>query len=233
MEPLHRKITATADGSHTIALEEGGLTYHSRHGAVTESRHVFIEAGLLPAIERFGVSRLCIFEMGMGSGLNVLLTAIEAESHTIAIDYHTVETNPLTPDEAAQLNYCDQLQARNWMDFFVRLHQAPTDITVPLTPVFSLTKYLMPLEDLVACPLCHLVYFDAFAPAAQPHLWTTAIFEKIAAWMLPGALLATYCSKGAVRRAMQAAGLIVHKRTGPPGKREMVWAEKPSGTSGK
>jgi len=44
--------------------------------------------------------------------------------------------------------------------------------------------------------------------------------------MRPGAILVTYSAKGAVRRAMKAAGLQVEKIPGPPGKREITRAVK-------
>jgi tRNA U34 5-methylaminomethyl-2-thiouridine-forming methyltransferase MnmC len=71
-----------------------------------------------------------------------------------------------------------------------------------------------------------LIYFDAFAPNAQPELWTKEIFEKMFAMLEPEGVLVTYCSKGDVRRAMQAAGFNVEKLPGPKGKREMIRARK-------
>ena len=72
---------------------------------------------------------------------------------------------------------------------------------------------------------CHLV-----CPVAknwkQPELWTEAIFEKMYRLMKPGGSLVTYCAKGAVRRAMIAAGFEVEKLPGPPGKREMLRANR-------
>ena len=71
-----------------------------------------------------------------------------------------------------------------------------------------------------------LVYFDGFAPIAQPELWTKEVFENIYLLMASPGVLVTYCSKGGVRRAMQAAGFSVEKLSGPPGKREMIRAVK-------
>ena len=41
-------------------------------------------------------------------------------------------------------------------------------------------------------------------------------------------VLVTYAAKGSVRRAMQAVGFVVERLEGPPGKREMLRATKPS-----
>jgi len=77
-----------------------------------------------------------------------------------------------------------------------------------------------------------LVYYDAFDPVVQPELWTAAVFERLAGQLAPGALLVTYCCKGSVRRALQAAGFRVEKRVGPPGKREIVRAWLSSANDG-
>src|SRR5947199_216323 len=44
---MNKKVLyITEDGSHTIADETLHVTYHSTHGAIQESMHVFINAGL-------------------------------------------------------------------------------------------------------------------------------------------------------------------------------------------
>ena len=41
-------------------------------------------------------------------------------------------------------------------------------------------------------------------------------------------VLVTYSAKGSVRRALQTAGFVFERLEGPPGKREMLRATKPS-----
>ena len=65
-----RNIITTDDGSSSIYDETLRETYHSTHGAIRESRHVFIEAGLAGAAVKDPVR---ILEIGFGTGLNVLL----------------------------------------------------------------------------------------------------------------------------------------------------------------
>ncbi len=43
---MKRKIIQTADGSSSLLVEDWGETYHSRHGAIQEAQHVFIQNGL-------------------------------------------------------------------------------------------------------------------------------------------------------------------------------------------
>lgn len=50
---MQREIRLTADGSHTVAIPAMDVSYHSKHGAVSESMQVYIEAGLLTLYERF------------------------------------------------------------------------------------------------------------------------------------------------------------------------------------
>ncbi|MBU7578084.1 MAG: SAM-dependent methyltransferase, partial [Flavihumibacter sp.] len=99
---MERILEATADGSHTISIPEMQVTYHSKHGAVQESMHVFIEAGLRFKLKATNGS-LAILEMGFGTGLNALLTLLEAEGREIW--YESLEAYPVSLELAMQLNY--------------------------------------------------------------------------------------------------------------------------------
>lgn len=223
---MKRQIITTKDGSHTVEIPELQITYHSHHGAVQESMHVFIEAGLkywLQNQKEGCPEKLFIFEMGFGTGLNAYLTALEAEKQRVHIHYTAVEQYPLTPLEAAPLNYATGEEHKN---LFSLLHQCPWQREVQLTAFFVLSKQQTSLLDFKPSHPADLIYFDAFAPAAQPELWTEAVFQKLHEMLRPGGVLVTYCSKGVVRRAMQAAGFTVTKIPGPPGKREMVRAAR-------
>lgn len=223
---MDRKIIVTADGSHSVQVEGTTLTYHSLHGAIQESQHVFIEAGLLPWLQQ-KQQQLRIFEMGFGTGLNALLTWMQAKQAQQSVYYISIEQFPLTAQQAASLNYCAQLNLPEWEPAFVAMHNCTWNRPNQLDTYFTLHKIQSSITDLViqAEPF-HLFYFDAFAPTAQPELWTEDIFKKLFALAAPGATLLTYCSKSIVRRAMQAAGWQVTKIPGPPRKREMVRASK-------
>lgn len=215
----------TSDGSVTVAIPELKVTYHSKHGAIQESMHVFIEAGLKPLLHRQEI--LYIFEMGLGTGLNALLTLIEAEAHQQKIHYQSVEAFPLESEIVTQLNYCEQLQKPALKPVFEELHAAAWDQPVALTPWFTLQKSNTSLFNFSISQPVHLIYYDAFAPGAQPELWTEDAFAHLFSMLAAGGLLVTYCSKSIVRRAMMAAGFIVEKIPGPHGKREMVRARRP------
>lgn len=220
---MQREIRPTADGSHTIAIPAMDVTYHSHHGAIGESRHVFIEAGLQPLLAAKHHQPLHIFEMGMGTGLNALLTLQEARIRQQPIRYTAVELYPLTTDEISQINYGTLLQCQ---DDFLSIHRAEWETEVRLHPFFTIRKHKTSLLTLEKTDRFDCIYFDAFSPTHQPELWTEAVFAKLYQVLSPGGTLVTYCSKSVVRKAMVAAGFTVEKIPGPWGKREMVRAKK-------
>lgn len=224
---MNRTIIQTADGSSTISIPDAEVTYHSIHGAIGESAHVFIDAGLRHVLNNIDHPEIIrIFEMGFGTGLNALMTMIAADQTNQPINYGSVEAFPLETDLYSALNYCDQLQRPDLQPLFDQLHAGPWGETQIISPLFSFKKTQAALTEFSSPDRFHIIYYDAFAPNAQPDLWTTAIFEKLYNMLEPGGILTTYCSKGDVRRAMQAASFTVEKIPGPPGKREMVRAKK-------
>jgi tRNA U34 5-methylaminomethyl-2-thiouridine-forming methyltransferase MnmC len=224
---MQRQIVFTADGSHTVSVPEMNVTYHSVHGAIRESRHVFIEAGLHYASGRFTQpGALQILEIGLGTGLNTLLTLTEAENNQQQIHYTALEPFQLSTEEITSLNYCEQLNRNDLRDIFTILHTSDWEKDIALTPCLTIHKTRQSLLHFTTTEQYDLVYFDAFAPAAQPELWTKQVFENLYQLLSPGGTLVTYCSKGDVRRAMQEAGFNIEKIAGPPGKREMIRAMK-------
>jgi tRNA U34 5-methylaminomethyl-2-thiouridine-forming methyltransferase MnmC len=223
MEGFSRNIIPTGDGSHTVEIPDLGITYHSTRGAIQESQHVFIKAGLHHAFEQFPEEEIRVLEMGFGTGLNALLTVLEAQEHERKIEYTTIEQYPLSIEDAETLNYTATL---GHSEAFKVIHNAAWNEPVSITPEFILNKLLADLINVDLAAPFHVIYYDAFAPEAQPELWTEAIFRKLYDAMAEGGVVTTYCSKGSVRRAMVAAGFTVKKIPGPPGKREMVQAFK-------
>lgn len=220
------KIQVTEDGSHTLFSEMAGQTYHSSHGAVQESRHIFIDAGL----NSFCLSRgecvyVSVLEIGFGTGLNALLTMQYAEKQGVKIDYTTIELYPLQEDVYGGLNYGELLGCE---DGFLRLHKMEWDREMlSVTDSFAIRKCKSDIVEWVnrnwqMGELFDVVYFDAFSPDAQPELWAPEVFDGIYKMMKEGGVLTTYCAKGDVRRAMLAAGFSVEKLQGPPGKRHIL-----------
>lgn len=223
---MQREIILTNDGSHTVTVPELNVSYHSMHGAIQESMHVFIEAGFR---QLSGHNTIRIFEMGFGTGLNALLTLVEEEKTKQPVHYTSIELFPLTSHEIDLLNYCSQLNREDLEPLFKQIHSCEWEKEIRLTDHFTLQKINASLsheKSLSSSSIqsVHLIYYDAFAPSVQPELWTPVIFERLYSLLTPGGILVTYCSKSDVRRAMQAAGFSIEKIPGPPGKREMVRA---------
>lgn len=229
---MRRNLILTKDGSHTVAVPAMAVTYHSVHGAIQESMHVFIREGLLHWLEASiaagagSPGEIRVFEMGFGTGLNALLTFAAVDKRVAFVKYTAIELFPLDREQALQLNYCECLGRPDLRLFFEKMHGCDWGSSVPIGPGFELRKLEQNLAGYSTDELFDLVYYDAFAPSAQPELWTDEVFKKLYGMLRPGGILVTYCSKGDVKRAMQAVGFDVRKLAGPPGKREMLRAGK-------
>ena len=214
----------TSDGSYTVYSEKYGVTYHSRHGAVTESGHVFINAGL-----RFkGVVQreISILEAGFGTGLNAFMTWLEAERRNFQVDYTGLELFPIELDSAISLGYPEVLGIPERRSDFLHLHQLEWGVQHVLSDNFRFCKRAESIETHCAPERYDLIYFDAFAPQAQPELWSNAVFEQLYESLRPEGILVTYCAQGAFKRTLKRAGFSVERLQGPPGKREMTRATK-------
>ena len=219
-----RQLVVTEDGSHSFFVPSLDEHYHSHHGAIQESNHVFIEKGLKRVSD--GKDFVRILEVGFGTGLNALLTALEAVGRGLEVEYWTLEAFPLTKEELAALNYAELMPGARAAEIWGALHLAAWGEMVSLCPEFRIHKMNVKVQEAIL-PVCFdLIYFDAFAPEKQPELWTGSIFEKMWDLTSENGILTTYCAKGSVRRSMVAAGFKVERTNGPPGKREMLIAMK-------
>ncbi|WP_182654780.1 tRNA (5-methylaminomethyl-2-thiouridine)(34)-methyltransferase MnmD [Alistipes indistinctus] len=232
---IEPEIEPTDDGSQTLRHPLFGETYHSVRGAEGEARHVYIDAGfhyILEANDRFRakagngadrktapVATLRIFEMGFGSGLNAWLTARAAAGTGRRVEYVALEHYPVAMGTVQGLGYAAD-------PLFEALHQAPWNEAVPATESFSLKKVAASLLNYRFDTTFDLVYFDAFAPDAQPELWTREVFAKLFAALHPEGVLVTYSAKGMVKENLRAAGFEVHRLPGALGKHHMLRAVK-------
>ena len=218
------EIINTGDGSHTIQIVNRNITFHSTRGAIQESQQVFIDAGFKFFIEKNpAVKNIRIFEMGLGTGLNALLTAIEAQRLQKNIEYHTIDLHPLPFNLFRNLNYA---AITGEPELFHNISQCAWNVLKTISPFLKLKKTVAALSDYVFDQKFDIIYFDAFAPNDQPGLWTEETFKKISEAMNENGVLVTYCSKSVVRKALESAGLTVEKIPGPPGKREVIRALK-------
>jgi tRNA U34 5-methylaminomethyl-2-thiouridine-forming methyltransferase MnmC len=218
---MKRKLILTRDGSHTLYQENLDEHYHSVHGAMQESRHVFIDNGLA----YFQKEQLKIFEVGFGTGLNALLSSLYSEEKQLNIDYSAIEKYPLETTWIDQLNY-QKILGKNAKSIFEKIHQAPWGDYFPISETFNLKKTEFDFIQYNTSETFDLVYFDAFAPDKQPELWSEIVFTKLYTFLNAPGVFVTYSAKGVIKRRLQASGFKVEKLPGPPGKREMIRALK-------
>lgn len=220
---MKKEVIITSDGSHTLFVPKLNETYHSRHGAVQESAHVFVKEGFEYVSS---VNTLSILEVGFGTGLNALMTFLSASYSKRKVKFTSLEAYPLDWEIVSQLNYFCQNSGAVDSAMFAKMHHCSWGIDCQINSFFSLKKLKLKLQEAVFEGEFDLIYFDAFAPLIQPELWTEKIFESMFKSLRFGGVLVTYCAKGSVKRAMKAVGFYLQSIPGPPGKREMTRAIK-------
>lgn len=222
----HIELRTTSDGSPTLYNATLGEQYHSQHGAIQESQHIFVRSALEHRAS-LDDSPLSLLEVGFGTGLNALLTLLWAERAYRPITYTTIELCPIPIELANRLEY--KLQGYEQGEIKAQLHAlhaAPWHEVTELTPYFRLEK--LPIDLLTYAPknLYDIIYFDAFSPEIQPQLWSEEVMQMLYKATHRGGVLTTYSAKGEVRRRLQRAGYKVERLPGPIGKREILRASK-------
>lgn len=220
---MEKEFIITEDGSHTIYLPEIDEHYHSIHGAIQESMHIYIEQGLLQTTKK----ELSILEIGFGTGLNAYLTFCYAKKENRSVNYFSLEKYPLTETEYLQLNYSNTIFPE-YSFVFKQMHHAEWNTVTEISPEFQLQKVHADLLTFQfnSIPQFDLVYYDAFAPGKQPEMWTGEILHRVAATVKKDGILVTYCAKGTVRRAFSSAGFQMERIPGPIGKKEILRGKK-------
>ena len=224
MDRLKRNIIITKDGSNSLYIPSLDETYHSRHGAIREAKHVFIKQGLDKICDDNPIN---ILEVGFGTGLNAWITYIEHKKRNVVINYTGIDKYPIEEREWKQLNYYEEIKPLRYKTAYNQVFYAKWNKKESINSGFTLQKVS---DDILRYPYpknhFHLIYFDAFSPRVQPYLWTTPVFLSMHQALKKYGRLVTYSSKGSVKRAMIGAGFMVEKLPGPPGKREMIAAHK-------
>lgn len=212
------KLIETGDGSLTLFHETLNETYHSIHGAVQESRHVFIQAGLAHLASR--KNRIRILEVGLGTGLNALLSLeFVAQNSPLEIDYVGIEAFPL---EFASLQQLSAPYSGQWLDNFHKIHSLKHSETASISNQFKFTMMQIPFLEYVSEAKFDIIYYDAFGPPVQPDMWNPESMAHCAELMQNEGVWVSYCAKGLVRRGLSQCGFIMERLPGPPGKREML-----------
>lgn len=235
---MKRELIKSADGSNTLKLAEYDECYHSINGALAESNFIYIGCGLKYYTENISIKEITILEIGFGTGLNCLLSAIFAlKDRDITIHYSGIEKYPVTNEEFYSLNHIKSIldqsdtfsaeEIKEIMNVNEMIQCSVWDKKVDLLPNFTLKKInsdiLLYKSD---GQINDIVYFDAFSPGSQPELWTGQVFGEIFKSVKTGGILVTYSSKGIVKQALRESGFDVSRLNGPPGKRHIVRATR-------
>lgn len=213
-------IFETQDGSHSIFSQKYGVSYHSKYGAIQETQHVFIDAGLYYKAQE--VKSIDLLEIGFGTGLNAFMTLLEASKNNLQVHYQTVEAFPISFEKAQQLNFSEQLNAPSFQEQFLNMHRMDWGVWQSLSEYFNFKKILNSFEEIDFENAFDLIYFDAFSPSAQEELWEIPLLTKMHKALKKDGVWVSYCAKGSVKRNLKAIGFEVEALKGPPGKREMT-----------
>ena len=221
-----KKIIISEDGSHTIELIGKNEQYHSTHGAIQESKHVYIQHGLARISQN--KQQINILEVGMGTGLNVLLSYQYALKNQLHINYTAIEAYPLENKIWNQLNYAKLIEDKNDLSaIYHKIHISEWNKELLLNDQFHMKKINRPIQETqLKDNYFDLVYFDAFNPDLEPQLWSAEVFSNLYHSMKMDSLLSTYSTKGIIKRALKSCGFSIEKKPGPPGKREILNAIK-------
>lgn len=226
MKYFEQQVVKSTDGSSTIFLPQMNETYHSLHGAYTESEHVFINAGLNKVLVEKPI--ITILEVGMGTGLNVMLTYNQVVHSKKLIFYHSLEPYPLEANIVSQLNYLQFMKGnydRN-EKAWNKIHSGNWEEEISLSFTMNFFKHKNKLEEFTPNFTADLIYFDAFAPNKQPEVWYYENLKKLYNALSKNGILVSYCAQGQFKRDLKKAGFEVESLPGPPGKKEMTRAVK-------
>lgn len=193
--------------------------YFSLGNGLAETRHVFLDGNDLPG-------RFCpgfhVAELGFGTGLNMLAALLcwRASGTAGTLRFTSFEGFPLPADAIARA---------------LEAFPDAAAIAAPFLAQWAQGARLIRMEGLEAEVILGDVrqtlpawqgradawFLDGFSPAKNPEMWGEALMAEVAAHTRPQGSFATYTAAGHVRRALQAAGFQVERRSGFGHKRHM------------
>ena len=222
------KICLCQDGSHTLYSEKFHQHFHNPNGAISESRYVFFDTpGIKEKLQN--KDSFHIFEVGFGTGLNLLLLMeylCKMESAP-QVTFQSVEAFPLKLEQAMKLNYPEKLELSNAAEILACIFRdlKPGNNSIRLKKNVLFNLYVGSFNEFSAPEYKYdMIFFDPFSPDVNPELWTDLVFNELASMCKPDALLCTYGASTAGRAAMASAGWKVARAPGALGKREMTLA---------
>jgi tRNA U34 5-methylaminomethyl-2-thiouridine-forming methyltransferase MnmC len=162
--------------------------------------------------------------LGLGTGLNALLTAIWANENNRKVNYFGLEAFPVEAEMNLEMNYQKLIPNDLATVYFTKIIEAEWEKSILISEKFQIQKVKETIQNLSVSNQFDVVFFDAFGPRAQEEMWEFYVLEKTVQLLKSGGLFVTYCAKGQLKRDLKALGLKVETLPGPPGKREMTIA---------
>ena len=206
----------TDDGSETVKRTDLDATYRSTGGAISESRHVFIEGSGL--MQRAGPWRVLELGFGLGTNLDQLFQA--ARTSNVRFDYVGVEAEPIPTSWVPE-----GLKHRAFVQSVLEQTQSDTGSTdLGLEPISATLLSTRWQECTLSSFGAHAIFHDPFGPATNPDCWDLEVFLWERKHIAPDGIICTYGAAGHVRRAMRDAGFYVAEAPGYGRKREMTLA---------
>ena len=219
------EFVTTGDGSKTIFNAQIGENYHSKHGALQESQHVFLKTGLQFYLEKYNAKEGRILEIGFGTGLNFILTADYCTAENITLDYCGIEAFPLDREVIENIGYNEYISPQVW-ESYIKSYENALKNAVQINECINLEIAHTKVLDFDSSKLFDVIYFDAFAAIHQPEMWSDETLAHVTKFLKPGGVFVTYAITGNLKRSMKALGFTIEKAPGAPGKREMLRAIK-------
>ena len=227
-------IQITDDDSRTLIDPERDVAFHSGSGALAETRHVYLKNSGVS--ERLASGQpTSVLEIGLGTGLGMLLTLDEAVRASASLQYVAVEVDWLPVDVLRPLQMQMGLSRPSLVESYfawrLQLGQTPHrgrhDWQVNET-----THVCIDHNDARECEFgkdarFDAIYFDPFAPKVNRELWSEPFHSSMHRVLRVGGQFVTYCVNRQVKDALVACGFSVHRLPGPlGGKREVMRATK-------
>ncbi|MEI2416896.1 tRNA (5-methylaminomethyl-2-thiouridine)(34)-methyltransferase MnmD [Orrella sp. JC864] len=240
MSPAYRPLIPAVpehDDSGRPVSRAYGDVYHPLAGAPAQARQVFLQGNGLPGRWRARAS-FTVCETGFGLGLSFLAlwqAWREDPQRPRRLHVVSVEAHPFSREDlramlarhapACQRGLADALLAQ-WPPLLPGLHRLEFEGgALTLTLGFGWAEELVPR----LAARVDAYFLDGFAPAGNPAMWSAALLRQLGELAAPDATLATWCSAGAVRRALADAGFAVTRREGVGGKRHITVGVRTAG----
>mgnify|MGYP001470861512 CR=1 FL=1 len=203
--------------------------YYNVDGGLAEKYYVFIDGNNLPQRFEKLEKNFNLLELGFGTGLSFLLTAIEFNKFDskYELNFTSTELYPLSFEEIdlALKKWDDLYSNKITKEFLMQYKQKELikDIKIKLNNVNlhilvgDARETLKSINEKQNC-----FYLDGFAPSKNPIMWGEEVFSQVKRLSAENSTATTYSVSRLVKDILTFAGFDYSKRKGFGKKREMI-----------